>query len=121
MSTDGDQRIIAVVVTYNRLPLVRRLVERLVQVPQLDEVLVIDNASRDGTGDWLSSTLVQEAAQEFARMDLPASASLGRRHAGDATGTPRSCTGRCRRTAAEQVASTTGWAGRSTEAPTWSG
>ena len=88
MSTDGDQRIIAVVVTYNRLPLVRRLVERLVQVPQLDEVLVIDNASRDGTGDWLASTLVQEAVQELARMDLPASASLGRRHAGDATGTP---------------------------------
>ena len=63
MTPDGDQRIIAVVVTYNRLAMVRRLVERLVQVPRVDEVLVIDNASRDGTGDWLASTLVEEVAE----------------------------------------------------------
>lgn len=53
MRADGEQRIIAVVVTFNRLALVRRLLERLVQVPGLDEILIIDNASTDGTGDWL--------------------------------------------------------------------
>ena len=54
MSADGEQRIIAVVVTFNRLALVRRLVERLVTVDGLHEVLVVDNASTDGTGAWLA-------------------------------------------------------------------
>ena len=52
--TDGQgRRIVAVVVTYNRLPLLQRLVARLAEVPELDEVLVVDNASTDGTGEWL--------------------------------------------------------------------
>jgi rhamnopyranosyl-N-acetylglucosaminyl-diphospho-decaprenol beta-1,3/1,4-galactofuranosyltransferase len=52
--TDGQgRRIVAVVVTYNRLGLLQRLVERLATVPELDEVLVVDNASTDGTGAWL--------------------------------------------------------------------
>ncbi|MEO5854166.1 MAG: glycosyltransferase, partial [Nocardioides sp.] len=57
MSADGEQRIIAVVVTFNRLALVRRLVERLLDVEGLHEILVIDNASSDGTGEWLASGL----------------------------------------------------------------
>ena len=48
------RRIAAVVVTYNRLDLLQELLERLDQVPELDEVLVIDNASTDGTGAWLA-------------------------------------------------------------------
>jgi rhamnopyranosyl-N-acetylglucosaminyl-diphospho-decaprenol beta-1,3/1,4-galactofuranosyltransferase len=48
-------RVAAVVVTYNRLGLLQRLVERLETVPALDEVLVVDNASTDGTGEWLST------------------------------------------------------------------
>jgi rhamnopyranosyl-N-acetylglucosaminyl-diphospho-decaprenol beta-1,3/1,4-galactofuranosyltransferase len=47
------QRIAAVVVTYNRLDLLRDLVDALVKVPDLDEILVVDNASTDGTGEWL--------------------------------------------------------------------
>ena len=47
------RRIAAVVVTYNRLDLVRDLVDALVKVPDLDEILVVDNASSDGTGEWL--------------------------------------------------------------------
>jgi len=47
-------RIVAVVVTYNRLPLLRRLVARLQGVAGLAEVLVVDNASTDGTGEWLA-------------------------------------------------------------------
>jgi rhamnopyranosyl-N-acetylglucosaminyl-diphospho-decaprenol beta-1,3/1,4-galactofuranosyltransferase len=47
-------RVVAVVVTYNRLPMLQGLLERLDQVPELDEVLVIDNASTDGTSPWLA-------------------------------------------------------------------
>lgn len=48
-------RVTAVVVTYDRLPLLRRLVARLEEVPEVDEVLVIDNASTDDTGAWLAA------------------------------------------------------------------
>ena len=49
------ERIVAVVVTFNRLELVRRLVDRLGEVHGLDEVVVVDNASTDGTGEWLAT------------------------------------------------------------------
>ncbi len=48
-------RIVAVVVTFNRLPLLQRLVARLQDVAGLAEVLVVDNASTDGTGEWLTA------------------------------------------------------------------
>jgi rhamnopyranosyl-N-acetylglucosaminyl-diphospho-decaprenol beta-1,3/1,4-galactofuranosyltransferase len=47
-------RVVAVVVTFNRLPLLQGLVARLREVPEVDEILVVDNASSDGTGEWLS-------------------------------------------------------------------
>lgn len=50
----GSPRILAVVVTFNRLSLLTRLVARLREVPELASVLVIDNASTDGTGAWLA-------------------------------------------------------------------
>ena len=49
-------RIAAVVVTFNRLGLLQRLVERLRAVPEVHEILVVDNASSDGTGEWLAAT-----------------------------------------------------------------
>jgi rhamnopyranosyl-N-acetylglucosaminyl-diphospho-decaprenol beta-1,3/1,4-galactofuranosyltransferase len=45
---------VAVVVTHNRLPLLQRLLERLDTITGLAEVLVVDNASSDGTTDWLA-------------------------------------------------------------------
>ncbi|GAA1925569.1 glycosyltransferase family 2 protein [Nocardioides lentus] len=50
----GRVRVVAVVVTFDRLDLLRRLLDRLAEVPELDEVLVVDNASTDGTGEWLA-------------------------------------------------------------------
>ena len=45
-------RICAIVVTFNRLEKFRRTVERLLAEP-LDQVLVIENGSTDGTREWL--------------------------------------------------------------------
>jgi rhamnopyranosyl-N-acetylglucosaminyl-diphospho-decaprenol beta-1,3/1,4-galactofuranosyltransferase len=47
-------RVVAVVVTYNRLAVLQRLVARLRDVEGLADVLVVDNASTDGTGEWLT-------------------------------------------------------------------
>lgn len=50
-------RVTAVVVTFDRLDLLRELLDRLAEVmalePRLHEVLVVDNASADGTGAYL--------------------------------------------------------------------
>jgi len=46
--------VVAVVVTFNRLGLLERLVGRLRDVPEVAEILVVDNASTDGTGEWLA-------------------------------------------------------------------
>ncbi len=47
-------RVQAVVVTYNRLAMLQRLIPRLCEISGLEQVLVVDNASTDGTGEWLS-------------------------------------------------------------------
>lgn len=62
-SYDGP-RVVAVVVTFNRLDLLRRLVERLDHVPEVDEVLVVDNASTDGTGEWLAGLAERDAGDD---------------------------------------------------------
>jgi len=54
-SGEPPARIIAVVVTYNRLQLLQRLLERLDRETALSEVIVVDNASTDGTSDWLAA------------------------------------------------------------------
>ena len=53
MTDQRGRRIVAVVVTFNRLEMLQRQLQRLAEAPELDEVLVVDNASTDGTGEWL--------------------------------------------------------------------
>jgi len=48
--------IVAVIVTYNRLELLRRCVETVrAQVPRPGRIVVVDNASTDGTPEWLAA------------------------------------------------------------------
>ena len=60
MSRDQDpvrQRLVAVVVTYNRLDKLKATLARLLEEPVRDlaAVVVVDNASTDGTGAWLDT------------------------------------------------------------------
>ena len=50
-------RLVAVVVTFNRLEKLKPTLARLLETPdrQLDAVVVVDNASTDGTADWLAA------------------------------------------------------------------
>jgi len=48
-------KIIAVVVTYNRLALLQRNIDCLRLQQQLSGILVVNNGSTDGTGEWLSA------------------------------------------------------------------
>jgi rhamnopyranosyl-N-acetylglucosaminyl-diphospho-decaprenol beta-1,3/1,4-galactofuranosyltransferase len=47
-------RLAAVVVTYNRLPMLQRALPRLLD-QSLERVIVVDNATTDGTAAWLAS------------------------------------------------------------------
>lgn len=50
----NESRIAAVVVTYNRLPLLKECVDCLrKQTRNLDEIIVVNNSSSDGTLEWL--------------------------------------------------------------------
>ncbi|MGN6722237.1 MAG: glycosyltransferase family 2 protein [Marmoricola sp.] len=49
----SDPRVAAVVVTFNRRDLVTRLLDALRSTPELDEVIVVDNASTDSTPQML--------------------------------------------------------------------
>ena len=48
-------KVIAVVVTYNRLELLKRNIHCLRQNKPLDSILVVNNGSTDGTGQWLAT------------------------------------------------------------------
>jgi rhamnopyranosyl-N-acetylglucosaminyl-diphospho-decaprenol beta-1,3/1,4-galactofuranosyltransferase len=58
-------RLLAVLVTYNRLAKIQPTLGRLLAEPALDAVLVVDNASADGTGAWL-----REEASEHPRLEI---------------------------------------------------
>ncbi|GAC1381255.1 MAG: hypothetical protein NVSMB48_08850 [Marmoricola sp.] len=52
----SDPRVVAVVVTFNRRDLLARLLTALRATPRLDEIIVVDNASTDGTDALLAET-----------------------------------------------------------------
>ncbi|WP_344261003.1 glycosyltransferase [Brooklawnia cerclae] len=62
--TDGSGQetlgVAAVVVTFNRVALLQRLVTRLLELGSVDAILVVDNASSDGTGEWLADLSARE-------------------------------------------------------------
>jgi rhamnopyranosyl-N-acetylglucosaminyl-diphospho-decaprenol beta-1,3/1,4-galactofuranosyltransferase len=74
-------RVVAVVVTFQRLPLLQRLLERLDEVPGLAEILVVDNASTDGTGEWLAGLDDRDPGEGH-----PTTPVLGRTRAGNGGG-----------------------------------
>ena len=52
----SDQSVAAVVVTYNRLALLRECLAALRgQTRAIDEIIVVNNASTDGTAEWLAA------------------------------------------------------------------
>jgi len=52
---EDDFRIAAVVVTYNRLELLKECVDAIrAQTRKLDEIIVVNNSSTDGTIEWLN-------------------------------------------------------------------
>ncbi|MEM7076580.1 MAG: glycosyltransferase [Pseudomonadota bacterium] len=61
----GHGSLVAIVVTHNRLDKLKQTVERLLQVctTHLSAIVVVDNASTDGTRAWLQT-------QETARLDV---------------------------------------------------
>ena len=63
------QRIAAVVVTYNRLPQLKRTLERLLNEP-VDRILVVDNASTDETRKWLKEQSDSRLRTVFAEANL---------------------------------------------------
>jgi rhamnopyranosyl-N-acetylglucosaminyl-diphospho-decaprenol beta-1,3/1,4-galactofuranosyltransferase len=69
-------RVVAVVVTFNRLALLRRLMDRLTSLDHLAEILIVDNASTDGTTQWLATVTVAEpprSAEPARSVELPLS------------------------------------------------
>ncbi|WP_328529026.1 glycosyltransferase family 2 protein [Nocardioides sp. NBC_00368] len=79
----GSNRVAAVVVTFNRLELLQRLLERLDVVGGLDEVIVIDNASTDGTSQWLAQL---DGAEEPGQRQVPVVARTLQSNSGGAGG-----------------------------------
>ena len=52
---EANKSVAAVVVTYNRLELLQKCVEALRNQSAVCDILVVDNASADGTAQWLAS------------------------------------------------------------------
>lgn len=77
-------------VTFNRLELLQRLLERLDAVDGLDEVIVIDNASTDGTSQWLAQVATGSTAggerDEPGQRQIPVIARTLERNSGGAGG-----------------------------------
>ncbi|WP_228028767.1 glycosyltransferase [Donghicola mangrovi] len=85
------KRLVAVVVTYNRLTKLKVTLARLLESPaqELAAVVVINNASTDGTGDWLDAFAAETLSQGETRLDIINSAVNTGGAGGFATGMRR--------------------------------
>ena len=55
-----SERILVVVPTYNEMDNLPKMVERLLSLPDRIEILVVDDGSPDGTGQWVEKTSANE-------------------------------------------------------------
>lgn len=56
-----NNNVIAVIVTYNRLELLKRVIDSLCnQTKTLEKIIIVNNGSTDGTSDYLSSFIYNE-------------------------------------------------------------
>lgn len=55
-----SERIIAVIPTYNERDNLPKMVDRLLALPEGVEILVVDDGSPDGTGEWVAETAARE-------------------------------------------------------------
>ena len=78
MSSDASSiGVAAVVVTFNRLGLLQRLLTRLRTLGALDTILVVDNASTDGTGEWLAELCAAEPRVQYRTLPVNAGGAGG--------------------------------------------
>lgn len=65
----GDKKIISVVVTYNRKEWLFKNVEALlIQSRELDEIIIVDNASTDGTYEFVEKLILNNACIKYYRL-----------------------------------------------------
>ncbi len=70
-ASSDARRILAVVVTFNRLELLQSLLTALRSTPRLAGVIVVDNASSDGTGEWLARQTASRDGVPVQHLRLP--------------------------------------------------
>jgi GT2 family glycosyltransferase len=86
-----NRRLVAVVVTYNRLEKLKVTLERLLEssTDELSAVVVVNNASTDGTKDWIDDYESELVSDGDTRLDIIHSAENTGGAGGFATGMRR--------------------------------
>ncbi len=70
MSVTMKKKVIGIVVTFNRKELLRQNLSALLrQTRKLDEIVVVDNASTDGTGDYIQDLLEANPVIDYHLME----------------------------------------------------
>ncbi|MCX7697952.1 MAG: glycosyltransferase [Candidatus Goldbacteria bacterium] len=64
------EKIAVIVVTYNRKELLRRCINAILkQTYKVDKIIVIDNASTDGTEEMMTKTYYRNKKIDYVRLD----------------------------------------------------
>ena len=64
MTIENEKRVLAVVVTHNRLLLLKRCITYLKRQSAQTDILIIDNSSSDGTKEFLTESKIDHITQE---------------------------------------------------------